>query len=118
MPGEHAFLLRQPAGHDQRIVRGDQDLAVEDGRVEHGRDEPLVEAAQALHAIAGVRLGGDHLNAGLVFFESSADARERAAGAEPGDEVGDLRAGRAGSRAPSSRSARRGSPALPYWYGM
>ena len=38
------------------------------------RDEALVEVAQALHALAGARLGGHDPDLGLVLAEEPADA--------------------------------------------
>ena len=89
--GEDAFLLGQTPGRDQRIVRGNQDLAIEHCRVKHRRDEALVETAQALDAFARVRFGRDHLHARLFFFQSAAGARQGASGPQTSHKMGDLR---------------------------
>ena len=60
--------------------------------LEHGRDVALVEVAQPLDPLAERRLDGDHLDVRVLLLEEAAGAHQRAAGAEAGDEVGDLRA--------------------------
>src|SRR3990172_12878566 len=51
--GEDAFLLGQLLGRGEGRARVDNDLAVEDALVEDGRDEALLQAAQALDEVAG-----------------------------------------------------------------
>ena len=106
--GEDAFLLHQLLRRREGVLRVDDDAAVEHDLVEDGRDEALVEAAQALHAVAGVRRRGDDLDAGLALLEVAAGAGEGAAGAEAGDEDVDLRQVAQDLGAGASRSGRAG----------
>src|ERR1700692_2394182 len=49
---EDALLVEQPAGPDDRVAVGDEDLAVEQRDVDDRRDEAVFERAQALHGLA------------------------------------------------------------------
>jgi len=72
-------------------VRVDDDLAVEDALVEHGRDEAFVEASQPLHQVARMRYRRDDLHVRLLLFQVMPDARQRSARAHARDEHVDLR---------------------------
>src|SRR5215217_4110038 len=94
-PGEDADL-HQSAGPLDRFARPHDALAVQQVAavplLEHRRDVALLEVAQALDALAERRFDGDHLDRRVLLLEEPAGAHQRAARAEPGDEVGDLRA--------------------------
>ena len=89
---------RRPAGGSTRGSRAGARRAC--GRaarapfhlLEHRRDVAVVEVAQPLDPLAERRLDGDHLDRRVLLLEEPAGAHQRAARAEAGDEVGDLRA--------------------------
>ena len=88
--------LDEPAGPLDRLAGAARRACGRAARgrpvVEHGRDVALVEVAQALDPLAERRLDGDDLDVRVLLLEEPARAHQRAARAEAGDEVGDLRA--------------------------
>ena len=97
---EDAFHLGQFAGGLQGFRRPDQELPVEDLRIEDRRDEALVQRAQPVDEVAELRFGRDDLDVRVVLAKTLAASHQGAARAETGDEVGhlgqildDLRAG-------------------------
>ena len=89
-PANRPSSREQPLGPDDRVAVRDHDLPVEHREVDDRRDEAVVERAQALDELALHRLGGDDLGLRVVLLQPPADAHQRAAGAEPGDERGHL----------------------------
>ena len=91
--GEDADLA-QPAGPLDRLAGPHHPLAVEQlgaaPLLVDRRDVALVEVAQALDLLAQRRLDRDHLDGRVLLLEEGAHAHQGAAGAQPGDEVGDL----------------------------
>src|SRR4051794_1286739 len=89
--GEDALLLRELTVRAQRIGGVHEELPIEDRLVEDRRDEALLERAETVDAVAEPRLPGGDLNVRVVLVEPFADAHERSAGPEAGDEVRHLR---------------------------
>src|SRR5690606_29247500 len=87
---EEPLLLGEAAGHREARLAVHDDLAIEDGLVEDLGDEALLERAEALDHVAGVRRRGDDADVRLLLLEVAAGAGEGAAGAETGDEHGGL----------------------------
>ncbi len=91
---EDAALVGQAAGVLDGLTGPDDALAVEQllaaPLLVDGRDVALVEVAQALDHLADGRLDGEDLDVGVAFLQVRADTHQRAAGAQAGDEVGDL----------------------------
>ena len=90
---EHALGGEHPGGLDG-FPWADDHLAVQQVRpaplLEDGRHVPVVEAAQALHLLARRRLDSPHLHRRRLLLEIAAHAQQGAAGAQPGNEVGDI----------------------------
>ena len=90
-PREDALALGQLAQRRDGLRVGDQELSVEQRRIEDLRDEAVVERAQPLDRVTGQRLGGVDLDVGAMPLQPAPDAHERAAGAQPGHEDVHLR---------------------------
>jgi hypothetical protein len=96
---EQRLLAGQPPGHRERVGVGDLDDPIRDLTVVGVRPEVLADALDQVGAAgaAGVdRAGGvgaDHLHGRVLLLEVAAGAADRAAGADTGDEVGDLPVG-------------------------
>ncbi len=98
---EQPLLAREAARHRERVRVGDRDDLVRDGRVVRGGPEVLAHALDEVGAPVAARVdgarrvGSDDAHAPAVrlravrrdLLEVPAGARDRAAGADPGDEV-------------------------------
>ncbi len=84
--GEDPFLVEQQAQTRDRVVVGDEELAVDLRDVEDRRHVTVLERAEAHDGVARQRLGGRDDDVGEALAQPRARAHERAAGAEPGDE--------------------------------
>src|SRR4051794_11209279 len=110
-PGEDALLVEQPARPDDRVVVGDEDLAVEQREIDDRRDEAVVERPQALHGLALHRLGGDDLHrVAELLAQPAGGSPEGAARAEAGPERGGLGGGPGGPWGRAGVWGARGGP--------
>src|SRR3990172_4628523 len=78
---EDAFVVHELLHGTEGGERVDDDPPVQQGLVEDGRYEPLLQATQPLDEVAGVGDGGDDLHVGVLLLQPAAYARESAAGA-------------------------------------
>ena len=99
--GEDALELGQPARGQERVAVGHRDPAVDHRGVERLGPEVLADALDQVRADvlgpAGVDrplgVGADHDEVGVALAQVAGGAGDRAAGADAGDEVGDLPGG-------------------------
>ena len=102
---EHRLLACQPSRHVETVAVVAGDHPVDDLEVGGGRDEVLAHPFDLVGVglghlpglVIGLEdrahgIGAHHLNRGLLLFEESPGAADRAAGAHAGHEVGDLTA--------------------------
>src|SRR5262249_24357963 len=96
-PDEQTLLLGGPAGDVDGVRHLDVDHLVVDAPVEDGRDEVRADAHDRVRpGLAAVedgrrrRLDRDDLHVALALLEPRADAGDRPAGADAGDERVDL----------------------------
>src|ERR1035438_9082053 len=88
---EDALLIEQPARPDDRVAVGYEDLAIEQREVDDRGGEGGGHRAQTLHRLALHRLSRDDLHGvAECLLQPPAVAHQRAAGAQPRDERGDL----------------------------
>ena len=89
-PREDALPLEQHAHAADRVLVGDEDLAVELGDVEDRRHVAVRERAKAVHEVALKRLGGRNDRVGIRLADTVAGAHQRPAGPEARNERVDL----------------------------
>ena len=93
-PAETPAKMPSSAREQPQAAHGlgvrDEQLAVELGDVEHLGHVAVLERAQARDVVARERLGGDDLHVGVGLAQAPADAHQRAARAEAGDERVDV----------------------------
>jgi hypothetical protein len=91
--GEHAHL-GEPSGPLDRLPRAARSLAVEQvvavPVLNTGGTNPSSMFLSPSTISPSGRFDGPDLDVGVLLLEVRADAHERARGAEPGDEVGDV----------------------------
>ena len=103
---EDRLLARQPAGHAEPVAVPAGDHLVDHREVRGARDEVLAHAFDLvrvrLRDLVRVvivledrahRIGADHAHGGVLLLEVAAGARNGAAGAHAGNEVGDAAGG-------------------------
>ena len=97
--GEQALAGDQAAGHQERVLVRDPDVAVDDLGVEGLGPEVLADPLDAVRmdrppgVDRALGVGSDHLERRALLLEVAADAGHRAAGAEGDHEVGQPPAG-------------------------
>ena len=116
-PMSRPSSLRHPAGGEKGVGVAHFDHAIDERRVEGRRPEVFSDTLDEVRPPrpAGVhrtrRVGADDLDVRVLRLQVARDSGDRAAGADAGDEVGDLAVGLPPDlRARSSVRARAGSP--------
>src|SRR5574341_373876 len=91
-PGEDPFLAREVFGGGEGAPAVDDDLPIQETGIQDGRDEPFLQAPQALDRISGVWLDGDDPDLGVVLLQTARTTHEGSPGPKARDQDIHLRA--------------------------